>query len=243
MENDQAAQDISKAERDGLYKIIMGRRDVRSQFLAKPIEDDKLVRILQAAHHAPSVGFMQPWNFMVIRSRQRRQEVLSLFEKANKEARDLFEGKKGDLYSRLKLQGILESPLNICVTCDRDRGGQVVLGRTHNRDTDLYSTVCAIQNLWLAARAEGIGVGWVSIFNDSELKQTLLIPEEIVPVAYLCLGYVSGFGDQPELEQKGWAKRLSLGDLVMFDQWQGENEDDPLVAELQKTVSGQDGQG
>ena len=235
--------DISKAERDALYKVIMGRRDVRSQFLGKAIEDDKLARILQAAHHAPSVGFMQPWNFMVIRSKEKRREVLSLFEQANNEAKDLFEGKKKQLYSRLKLQGIVESPLNICVTCDRSRGGRVVLGRTHNRDTDLYSTVCAIQNLWLAARAEGIGVGWVSIFKDRDLKKTLLIPEHVVPVAYLCLGYVSHFETQPELEQKGWAKRLPLEELVMFDQWQGENNKDPLFAELHKNISGQDVEG
>ncbi len=221
--------EFSAQEKEIFYQIIEGRRDVRSQFLSDPIAPDKLVRILQAAHHAPSVGFMQPWNFIMMQSLENRQKVHDLFEKANQEATEMFEGEKKALYSRLKLQGILESPLNIVVTCDRTRGGKVVLGRTHNKTTDLYSTVCAVQNLWLAARAEGLGVGWVSIFNDQDLQEILGLPEYVIPVAYLCMGYVSDFKTSPELEQKGWAKRLSLENLIMFDHWQGEKQDDPII--------------
>ncbi len=229
-----AQEDINLNEREAFYKVVMGRRDVRSHFLPKPIEDDKLARILLAAHHAPSVGFMQPWNFILIRSKDKRQKILNAFEKANAEAEDMFSGAKKKLYSSLKLQGIIESPINICVTCDRTRGGKVVLGRTHNRDTDLYSTVCAVQNLWLAARAEGVGVGWVSIFHDRDLKDLLLIEKEVVPIAYLCLGYVSSFAEEPELQKKGWRNRLPLEDLIMVDEWNGSAVDDPVLEALAK---------
>ena len=111
----------------------------------------------------------------------------------------------------------MDAPINICVTCDKDRAGPVVLGRTHMPEMDLYSTVCAVQNLWLAARAEGLGMGWVSILDPGQLKDVLGIPERVQPVAYLCLGHVSHFNDEPELQKKGWRKRLDLADLTVFD--------------------------
>ena len=208
---------FSQAERDALYRTIYSRRDVRSQFTPEPIDEEVLARVLMAAHHAPSVGFMQPWSFIIVRDTDVKQRVHALFQKAHEEATEMFEGEKRETYRNLKLEGILDSPVNICVICDRDRAGPVVLGRTHIPEMDVYSTVCAVQNLWLAARAEGLGMGWVSILDQDRLKAVLDIPENVVPVAYLCLGHVSHFKDQPELQKAGWRKRLALSQLVSFD--------------------------
>tara|TARA_R110001599_G_scaffold10067_1_gene49848 strand:+ start:312 stop:1001 length:690 start_codon:yes stop_codon:yes gene_type:complete len=210
---------FSDAERRGLYRAIHERRDVRSQFLPDRIPPDVLARLLEAAHHAPSVGFMQPWDFIVIESRDVRETVLATFEEENQKAAERFEGERKEHYRSLKLQGILESPLNLCITCDRSRGGPHVLGRNSIVDTDLFSTCLAVQNLWLAARAEGIGVGWVSILDQEQLSTALNLPGHVYPLAYLCLGYVSDFLDQPELEAKGWRSRLPLSELVHGDQW------------------------
>lgn len=210
---------FSPEERDALYKAIFSRRDVRGQFAPDPVPDDVLTRVLTAAHHAPSVGFMQPWNFIVVRDPAVKARVHADFAQANEEAKALFEGERQALYSRLKLEGIREAPVNLCITCDRERSGPVVLGRTHIPTMDLYSCVCAVQNLWLAARAEGLGVGWVSILHEDRLRAALSIPERIVPIAYLCLGYVSHFHETPELEKAGWRNRLALEDLVFRDRW------------------------
>lgn len=215
------AVSFSARERDAVYKAIFTRRDVRDQFLPDPIPEDVLKRLLEAAHHAPSVGFMQPWNFITIRSRSVRDRVADAFGRANDEAAKMFPQERQSRYKALKLEGIRKAPLNICVTCDRDRGGDVVLGRTHNQSMDLYSTVCAVQNLWLAARAEGIGMGWVSIFRDADLKAILGIPDRIEIVAYLCLGYVDKLYERPELEVKGWNRRLPLDDLIFEEGWKG----------------------
>jgi 5,6-dimethylbenzimidazole synthase len=208
-----------EAEKQGVYDAIYLRRDVRSQFLPNPIPDELLHKLLDAAHHAGSVGFMQPWSFIVIRSEEVKRSVKNLFERANEKAKDVFDGQRHALYSRLKLEGILESPVNLCVTCDPARHGPHVLGRHTIRQTDVYSTCCAIQNLWLAARAEGVGMGWVSILDPKELQTILLIPEHVILVAYLCLGYVSEFLPQPELEAIGWLQRLPLRELIFYEQW------------------------
>lgn len=223
---------FSESERQGLYRAIYERRDVRSQFLPDPIPADVLARLLQAAHHAPSVGFMQPWDFMVIEGDEVRASILALFEQENQKAAERFEGERNDLYRSLKLQGIVESPLNLCITCDRSRGGPHVLGRNSIVETDLFSTCLAVQNLWLAARAEGVGVGWVSIIDQAQLSAALNLPEHVYPVAYLCLGYVSEFLDQPELEAKGWRSRLPLSELVHGDSWGKLLENGPLDALL-----------
>jgi len=208
---------FSDAEREALYQTIFTRRDVRGQFTPDPIPDDVLSRVLMAAHYAPSVGFMQPWSFIIVRSDDTKQKVHKLFETAHGEAAEMFEEEKRETYRNLKLEGILESPINICITCDRDRAGPVVVGRTHIKTMDVYSSVCAVQNLWLAARAEGLGLGWVSILDQKNLKQVLGIPKRVVPVAYVCLGYVSHFFDKPELQSAGWRPRLPLGDLINFE--------------------------
>ena len=210
---------FSDDDRDAVYKAIYSRRDVRDQFLPRPIPDEVVHRLLDAAHHAPSVGFMQPWNFITIRAQAERERIWQAFNKANDEAVAMFPQARQSKYKSLKLEGIRKAPLNICVTCDRERNGDVVLGRTHNANMDLYSTVCAVQNLWLAARSEGIGMGWVSIFRDEDLKALLGIPERIEIVAFLCLGYVDELYERPELEVKGWNKRLALEGLVFEGRW------------------------
>ena len=210
---------ISELEREALYKVIYSRRDVRGQFLPDPVPEEVISRLLDAAHHAPSVGFMQPWDFIVVKEPEVRQKVKDGFELAHAEAAELFSGAKQDAYRTFKLEGIMESPIGICVTCDRSRSGEVVIGRTANPEMDLYSSVCAVQNLWLAARAENLGVGWVSIIHHDHIRQALGIPDHIVPVAYLCVGYVSFFHATPELEQAGWLPRMELETLVHHETW------------------------
>ncbi len=202
-----------------MYRAIYERRDVRAQFLPDPIPDDVLARVLDAAHHAGSVGFMQPWNFILIKSPEVRRRVKESFEWERDRAARLYPEPRRSLFLSIKLEGILEAPLNLCVTCDPSRGGPHVLGRSAIPETDLYSTCLAIQNLWLAARAEGLGVGWVSILRNEELKEILGIPETIVPVAYLCLGYVTRFPERPELEAVGWRRRVPLQELIYYERW------------------------
>ena len=211
---------FSPDDRAAVYRAIRLRRDVRAQFLPDPIAPELLTRLLQAAHDAPSVGLSQPWNFILLRDPAVRQRIHDAFERANTEAASKFPDRKA-LYSSLKLEGILQAPVNLCITCDRSRGGEHVLGRTHDRATDLYSTVCAVQNLWLAARAEGVGVGWVSIFHENDLRSILRLPDHVVPVAYLCIGHVAELYEEPELQAKGWANRLPLQELVLEDSWDG----------------------
>lgn len=210
---------FAEPDRDAVYRAIHTRRDVRDQFLSDPLPDDLVRRLLQAAHAAPSVGFMQPWSFLLIRSAQQREAIWQAFLRANEEAEAMFPAEQRDAYRSLKLEGIRKAPLNICVTCDPDRAGPVVLGRTHDPRMDSFSTVCAIQNLWLAARAEGVGLGWVSIFHEAEVKALLGIPERIQIIGYLCLGYVDELYATPELEVKGWRKRLPLDDLIFEESW------------------------
>ena len=210
---------FSEEERRGVYRAIYERRDVRSHFLPDPVADDVLGRILDAAHHAPSVGFMQPWDFIVIRDKSIRQAVYRNFECASRRAAEAYQGEQRKLYDNLKLAGILEAPLNVCVTCDHERRKGSGLGRQTDPAVDLYSTVCAVQNLWLAARAESLGVGWVSILDFEEMKTTLGIPPALTLVAYLCIGYVSEFRSQPDLEERGWETRGDLASVTHFDRW------------------------
>ncbi|MGT2443195.1 5,6-dimethylbenzimidazole synthase [Ensifer adhaerens] len=214
-----AAGAFSLPEREAVYRAIETRRDVRDEFLPAPLPEDLIGRLLAAAHSAPSVGFMQPWNFVLVRAEETRERVWQAFRRANDEAALMFEAEQQAKYRALKLEGIRKAPLSICVTCDRTRGGAVVLGRTHNPQMDVYSTVCAVQNLWLAARAEGVGVGWVSIFHEAEIKAILGIPDHIEIVAWLCLGFVDRLYQQPELAVKGWRQRLPLDELVFEDGW------------------------
>jgi 5,6-dimethylbenzimidazole synthase len=221
------AEGFCDRELESVYRVIRERRDVRSGFLPEALEDDVLLRLLGAAHNAPSVGLMQPWRFIVIRSARVRGEVRDIFSQAHKVAADSYEGDRGELYRGLKLEGILEAPQNLCIACDpvSERGHR--LGRQSMPETAIYSAVCAVQNLWLAARAEGIGVGWVSILDPEALKTLLGIPAHMVLVAYLCLGYVECFEARPQLERLGWEQRVPLADVIRLERYDGS----PLIAE------------
>ncbi|QKJ21634.1 5,6-dimethylbenzimidazole synthase [Poseidonibacter lekithochrous] len=210
---------ITEEEKEAVYKTIYNRRDTRGEFLPDEISDEVINRILDAAHHSPSVGFMQPWDFIVIKDKDVKQDIKNAFVVAHDEAKEMFDDEKKNIYSKLKLEGITEAPIGICITCDRNRTGDTVIGRTANLEMDLYSSVCAVQTLWLAARAENLGVGWVSIIHHEELKEVLDIPSHITPIAYLCIGKVSHFHDKPELEKAGWLPRLPLENLVHHDKW------------------------
>ncbi|HMY46362.1 MAG TPA: 5,6-dimethylbenzimidazole synthase, partial [Leptospiraceae bacterium] len=163
---------FSEEQIKGVYRAIHERRDIRA-YRPEAVEDGVLQRLLEAAHHAPSVGFMQPWNFILITDKARRRALYEHFLQCNEEASQHFEGERKLKYDSLKLQGILDAPINIVFTCDRSRGGKHVLGRNTIPDTDIYSTCLAIENFWLAARAEGLGVGWMSIHKIETLHSIL----------------------------------------------------------------------
>ncbi len=211
--------DFTEEEKRGFYKTVYSRRDVRSHFTSRPISDKILSRILRAAHHAPSVGFSQPWNFILIKDAGTKREIKASFEEERGRSSEMVQEPKRSKYLSLKLEGIMESPVNICVTYDPTKFGPFVIGRTSVPEAGLYSVCCAIQNLWLAARAEGIGTGWVSILSNQTLRRILALPEHVVPVAYLCLGHVSGFAQKPDLETAGWLPRLDLKDVIYFERW------------------------
>jgi 5,6-dimethylbenzimidazole synthase len=204
--------------KEGVYQAIARRRDIR-HFLPDPIPMQVLTRILSAAHHAASVGFMQPWNFIVVENRTIREKINAHVEEERVLAAENFEAERKAKYLAFKLHGVLDAPINLCVTCDPTRFGPVVLGRNTIRETDIYSTCCAIQNLWLAARAEGIGAGWVSILRPEKLREYLSIPEHVIPIGYLCLGYVAEFPEKPMLETAGWLPRMPLEEVVFRDRW------------------------
>jgi 5,6-dimethylbenzimidazole synthase len=216
---DVMERDFSTTEREVIYRLIRSRRDIR-QFAPDPIPPQTLWRILEAAHHAPSVGFMQPWNFILISSPRLRAGIKALFEEINTgEAHQVAEKDRQQLYRSLKLEGLLESALNIAVTCDRRRGRPFVLGRAPVPETDVYSTCLAIQNMWLAACAEGVGIGWVSILDYGKVERLLGIPEGVQLIAYLCIGFPREFRPRPMLEEVGWRSRLPLDGLVYQDTW------------------------
>ena len=223
---------FSSEQRKGLYRAIYERRDIRD-FRDEPVPSDVLARIIWAAHHAPSVGFMQPWDFILVRDAATRERVKDLFDRERQAAAQFFDEPRRAKYLSLKLEGIMEAPVNLCVTCDPTRGEEV-LGRNSMPQTDVYSTCCAVQNLWLAARSEGVGVGWVSILKLPQLRRILGIPPHIVPVAYLCLGYPVEFPADPLLRSKGWRDRLALTDLVHYDEW-----DNRPAPEAWKEVQGE----
>lgn len=214
-----ASQQFSDPERNAVYRAIAERRDVRRGFLPEPLAKDVLMRLLAAAHQSPSVGFMQPTRFVVVRDRLIRQAVHDTFVAANVAARASYDEIRRKQYSNLKLEGLLEAPQHLCFLCDTNSLRGHALGRQTMPETTIYSTVCAVQNLWLAARAESIGVGWVSILDPAALRSILGVPDHIVPVAYLCLGYVDRFADAPDLERFGWEARVELKNVISHDRY------------------------
>jgi 5,6-dimethylbenzimidazole synthase len=225
--SDESSHEFSPEKKQGLYDAIYKRRDVR-HFNSKPVPPSVLGKILNAAHHAGSVGFMQPWNFMIIDDIHIKTKVKEIFERCSETAAKKFSEDREKLYKSLKLEGIMEAPINLCITCNRNRLGPNVLGRDTIPEMDLMSAACAVQNLWLAARAEGVGVGWVSILSQEELKTTLEIPDDIVPIAYLCIGYTDNFLKKPMLQTVGWEDRLSIEKLVYYNKWEGKPGEKPI---------------
>jgi nicotinate-nucleotide--dimethylbenzimidazole phosphoribosyltransferase len=207
------------AERAAVYRAIDERRDVRRDFVPDPIPADVLERVLAAAHRAPSVGFSQPWDFIVITDPVRRARVKALAERSRDDFAGSLPAARARTFDRLKTEAIVQTPVNIVVTCDPTRGGRHTLGRHAQPQTAAYSSVLAVANLWLAARAEGLGVGWVSFFRERELAAELGLPPHLEVVAYLCLGYVTSFAPEPELAQAGWARRRPLSWAVHAEEY------------------------
>ncbi|MFZ5480789.1 MAG: nicotinate-nucleotide--dimethylbenzimidazole phosphoribosyltransferase [Myxococcota bacterium] len=219
---------FNDADRDAVYRAIHTRRDVRA-YLPDPVPADVLVRVLDAAHHAPSVGFMQPWSFLLVEDAGLRRRVYDHVRATSTEAGRTYTDDRAATYAALKLQGILDAPLNVLVTCDPERGGNV-LGRHTMRETDAYSTCLAVQNLWLAARAEGLGVGWVSILRADEIRAIFGIPDRVLVVAYLTVGWPVELPAEPMLQAVGWRRRLELGELVYRDRWEARADVEPPPA-------------
>lgn len=195
---------------EAVYRVIHERRDVRNNFLSDDVPVDVLTRILEAAHTAPSVGFSQPWDFLVIRDAGMRQSIHELAVRQRRAYAASLPKARAKAFATMKVEAILETPVNIVVTCDPTRGGRHTLGRYTQAMMAPFSSCLAVENLWLAARAEGLGVGWVSFFDEPELAAVLDLPAHLQVVAYLCVGYVSEFPAEPELAGTGWAKRRPL---------------------------------
>ncbi|MFB7195781.1 nicotinate-nucleotide--dimethylbenzimidazole phosphoribosyltransferase [Streptomyces sp. NPDC056240] len=209
-----AAPGYDEAEREAVLRVMRERRDIRNGFRSDPIPHDVLLRVLEAAHTAPSVGHSQPWDFVVIRSAETRRTMHELaMRQKDAYAKSLPKG-RAKQFKELKIEAILDTPVNIVVTADPTRGGRHTLGRHTQPQMAPYSSALAVENLWLAARAEGLGVGWVSFFDEREMVRTLGLPDHLEVVAYLCVGYVDEFPDEPELMQAGWSKRRPLSWVV-----------------------------
>ncbi|MEW1869416.1 nicotinate-nucleotide--dimethylbenzimidazole phosphoribosyltransferase [Streptomyces caelestis] len=209
-----AAPGYDDAEREAVLKVMRERRDIRNGFRSDPIPHEVLLRVLEAAHTAPSVGHSQPWDFVVIRSAETRRSMHELaVRQRDAYAKSLPKG-RAKQFKELKIEAILDTPVNIVVTADPTRGGRHTLGRHTQPQMAPYSSALAVENLWLAARAEGLGVGWVSFFDEREMVRALGLPEHLEIVAYLCVGYVDEFPDEPELMQAGWSKRRPLSWVV-----------------------------
>ncbi len=207
---------FSLPEQQAVYRAIYERRDMR-HFSGGAVPDDQLQRLLQAAHHAPSVGFMQPWRFIRVRSQPLRERLHALVEEERLLTAQAL-GQREDEFMKLKVQGVLDAAELLVVALPPGREAHV-FGRRTLPEMDLASAACAIQNLWLAARAEGLGMGWVSIFCPLKLAALLNMPEGSKPVAMLCLGPVHAFYDQPMLQAEKWAARAELADMVFEDRW------------------------
>ncbi|WP_410870370.1 5,6-dimethylbenzimidazole synthase [Nocardia sp. A7] len=202
------------ADQLSVYDAIRLRRDVRAEFTGEPIDDDTLLRILDAAHRAPSVGNSQPWDFVVVR----QADTLRRFAEHVADRRVEFEAslpaERAATFAPIKIDGIIESGTGVVVTHDDSRGGPQVLGRANVPETGVYSTVLAIQNLWLAATAEQVGVGWVSFYDPEFLRELVGLPAAIKPVAWLCVGPVREFQQVPDLERFGWRAGRALAEAV-----------------------------
>lgn len=201
------------------YDVIARRRDVRAEFTGEPMDRGKFRRILEAAHAAPSVGLSQPWDFIIVEDRAVRKEFRAHVLHEREVFKDQLDNEQAKRLANIKIEGILDASVGVVVTYDADRGAPAVLGRHAIADAGIYSVCLAIQNLWLAATAEGIGVGWVSFYREETLRELVGIPEHVRPIAWLCLGPVTHLQTVPDLERHNWRKRLPLESVVHSDRY------------------------
>lgn len=225
---------FDEAARLGVWRAIAERRDIR-RFRTDPLPDELLRRLLEAAHQAPSVGLMQPWRFVVVRSEETKAAMQGIAARERLVQADHFD-ERARHYLDLKIEGIREAPLSVCVCCDRGSDEEEVLGRHTIKDTDLYSTCLAIQNFWLAARAEGVGVGWVSFYKPEDVRALVGLPERVVPVAWLCVGYPDERPSRPGLEAAGWARRQPLKEVVFSERWGEPFSSESLASQMAEGI-------
>lgn len=206
----------SQPDIDAIYRVIEQRRDMR-HFTNDPVDKDLLERLLKAAHFAPSVGFMQPWRFIRITDKSIRTQMHQLVEEERIATAQVM-GEREDEFMKLKVEGILDcgEVLVVSLMADRDKH---IFGRRTLPEMDLASVSCAIQNMWLAARAEGLGLGWVSMFDPNKLADLLHIPATGKAIAILCIGHVDKFYDKPMLEKENWAQRKNIDSVIFENQW------------------------
>lgn len=232
---------LEPGDAEALHRVLAARRDVRTGFTDAPVDDAVLRRVLAGAHTAPSVGFSQPWDFLLLRDHDLRAELASLAAAQREAFAASLPAARARAFAGLKVEAIREAPLGVVVTCDPTRGGRHVLGRATQPRMAAHSVAGAVQNLWLAARAEGLGVGWVSFFRERELAALLGervgLPQHLEIVAYLCLGHVSEFAAAPELESAGWARRRPLEWAVHEDTWGNHGGGDALDAAAEACAS------
>lgn len=205
-------------QRDALHDVIRARRDIR-RFRPDPVPDASLRRVLEAAHAAPSVGHSQPWRFIVVRTPATRERAALLADRERLRQAAQLDVESGRRLRDLQLEGIREAPLGVVVCCDRRTPAAGVLGRASFPDADMWSCACAIQNLWLAARAEGLGVGWVTLFQPADLAELLHLPHDVVTLGWLCLGWPDERPPAPGLERAGWSQKAPLSDVVLHERW------------------------
>jgi len=207
------------AQRIGLYEALHRRRDVRGQFTGEAVDEATLWRVLEAAHAAPSVGLSQPWDFVLVDDPGLKQGFWAHVQAERDRFAATLDGERAEVFAGIKIDGVLESSLSVVVTYDPDRGRPGVLGRHSIDDAGLYSVCLAIQNLWLAATAEGWGVGWVSFYDEAFLARLVGLPDRVRPVAWLCVGPVSHLESAPDLERHGWRDRRPLAAAVHRNRW------------------------
>jgi 5,6-dimethylbenzimidazole synthase len=248
-----AQRDPSRADDDrdtpGFYDVVHRRRDVRAEFSGGPVDGVVLGRVLAAAHSAPSVGLSQPWDFVLVTDDGIRRAFWEHVQQERRTFAASLEKERAERFAGIKVDGVLEASLSVVVTYDPARGAPGVLGRHAIADAGLYSVCLAIENMWLACTAEGWGMGWVSFYRESFLRQLVGVPESIRPVAWLCLGPVTALQDTPDLERHGWRARVPLTDALHLDHWDQRAPDvlavaatsravAPVVAEVERAASG-----
>lgn len=217
-----------------LYDVIHRRRDVRAEFTGEAVSGTVLARVLSAAHSAPSVGLSQPWDFVLVTDPVTRRSFWEHVQGERRVFADSLDAERAARFAGIKIDGILEASVSVVVTYDPGRGAPDVLGRHAIADAGLYSVCLAIENMWLACTAEGWGMGWVSFYRESFLRQLLGIPDGVRPVAWLCLGPVSHLQEAPDLERAGWRQRLELSEVLHTEHWQPDAADEVALAERDK---------